>query len=179
MAIVLVLFILVMTSSQAVQLSKQRRWEMYLSAIKDKSTAPFYVLIKVKNLNTGVVKDLCTESPFLSGAIFRETKCNVFKADTIAMENKEMYFEFSSDSALWNIGFDNYTIEDLNAFKYRTNFDSITNEIKSGRMTDKGFLENESFKRNTINQLMYVHILLEKGIMVRRGCDTGNWIFFE
>lgn len=152
---------------------------MFIAAIRDQSTAPYYVLIKVKNLKTGLVKDICIEAPFLSGAIFRETNCDIYKADTIALENIDMYFEFSKDSALWNIGFDNYTKEELHAFENKTNFDSIANEIRIGRLTDQGFWENNSDKNPKKNQLMYVHILLEKGIMVRRGCVAGNYIYFD
>ena len=46
-------------------LTEKTRYAMFVKAIDDSSTAPYYVVIKVKNKKTGLVKEICTNPVFL------------------------------------------------------------------------------------------------------------------
>ena len=157
-------------------LTERTKYEMFVKAMDYNSTAPYYVVIKVKDKRTRLVKEICTEAPFLSGAIYRELKCGVFQSDSIAKTHKDRYFEFSKDSALWNIGFDLYSAKDLADYKSKIDIDSVVKDIKNGTIKDKTFLGKADRLKN---QRMFSHLLINQGIMVRRGCIAGNIISFE
>ena len=157
-------------------LTEKTKYVMFVKAIDDNSTAPYYVVIKVKDKKTGLVKEICTEAPFLSGAIYRELNCGVFQSDSIAKTHKDRYFEFSKDSALLNINFDLYSAKDLMDYKSKINIDSVIKDIRIGKLKDKTFLGKVDRLKN---QRMFSHLLINQGIMVRRGCVAGNIISFE
>ncbi len=157
-------------------LSEKTKYKMFVKAIDDNSTAPYYVVIKVKDMKAGIEKEICTEAPFLCGAIYKELNCNIFQSDSIAKTHSDRYFEFNNDSALWNISFDLYSAKDLADYKSTINMVSLINDIKSGEIKGKTFLD----KNNRLkNQRMFSHLLINQGIMVRRGCIAGNMISFE
>jgi hypothetical protein len=54
---------------------------MFCAALENQSTAPDFVVVIVKNLNTGEIKEICTEAPFVNGAIYRETGKFSFTTD--------------------------------------------------------------------------------------------------
>jgi hypothetical protein len=52
----------------------------------------------------------------------------------------------------------------------------VIKDIKNGKIKDTTFLDkNDRLK----NQRMFSHVLINQGIMVRRGCVAGNIISFE
>jgi hypothetical protein len=174
--ILIVLLPLILSFTLNSDLSEKTKYEMFVKAIDDNSTAPYYVVIKVKDMKTGLEKEICTEAPFLSGAIYREWNCGIFQSDSIAKTHKDRYFEFSKDSALWNISFDLYSSKDLADYKSKINIDTVIKDIKSGKIMEKTFLDKIDRLKN---QRMFSHLLINQGIMVRRGCIAGNIISFE
>ena len=62
-------------------ISETQKFKMFCAALENHSTAPNYVVVKVKNLNTGEVKEVCTEAPFVEGAIYRQTGKFSFQTD--------------------------------------------------------------------------------------------------
>lgn len=153
-------------SSTFGQVNDQTKYEMFCSALSNFSTAPDYLVVTVKNLNTGETKDICTEASFLNGAVYRET--GDFKISLDCKEHKDRYFEFKKDSAFWNISFDLYTTAELDSFAETINVNEITNQVKSGKLTSK------TFKGDRKEQIMFAHLMFNNGIMMNRGCLAGN-----
>ena len=146
------------------QVSEQRKFKMFCSALGNLSTAPNYIVVTVKNKNTGETKEVCTESNFLQGAMVRETG-----NWTITCKNYETrYFEFSKDSALWNISFDLYTKNELDKFAKTINVDEIVRQVKSNKLTSKIFMGDRK------EQIMFAHLMFNNGVMMTRGCIAGN-----
>lgn len=152
------------------------KYKMYVKGIETLSTAPYYVVIKIKNQNTNEIRELCTEAPFLSGAIAREYNCDFSQADSIAISHKDRYFEFSNDSALWNISYDLYSISDLENYEKSINLDKIVTDIKSKKLTSKTFPMSNKRKDK---QVMLAHLLFNEGVLTTRGCIAGNIVGFE
>lgn len=148
------------------QVDEQTKFKMFCSAFDNRSTAPNYLVVTVKNLNTNEKKEICTEAPFLNGAVFKET--GVFQIPLNCNEYKVRYFEFKEDSALWNISFDLYTSAELDSFAKTINASEITNQVKSGKLTSK------IFKGDRKEQRMFGHLMFNNGVMMTRGCIAGN-----
>jgi hypothetical protein len=147
------------------QVAERIMLEMYCSALENNSTAPNYVVVTVKNLKTGELKEICTEAPFLNGALDHETgKKSEFSCEIY----EERYFEFSNDSALWNISFDLYTLAELNNYAKTINVSEIIHNVKSAKLTRKTFTSNWK------EQIMFAHLMFNNGVMMTRGCITGN-----
>jgi hypothetical protein len=156
--------------------SENVKYEMFKKGLSTLSTAPYYVVIKVKNQNTNEIKEICTEAPFVEGAIFYQDKLDYLEANKVALSHKDRYFEFSNDSALLNINYDLYTIQDLEKYQKSINLDKIVSEIKSNKLTDMTFsISGKKIKQ----QVMLAHLLFNNGIMTTRGCIAGNMISFE
>lgn len=135
------------------------------------STAPYYVVAMIKNRNTGEVKELCSEAPFIKGALHREFEKDYdysFNLDSTTTR----YFELSKDSALWNISFDLYTQKELLLYKETLNIDSIITILKEKKHSSIQF---SPYSADSKEQIMYAHIMFDYGIMMRRGCEAGNY----
>jgi len=150
------------------QISEETKQAMFCASFENKSTAPNYVVCKVKDLHTGNVKEICCEAPFLRGSVRRETGKNID-----CQNNTTRYFEFSIDSALWNISFNLYTEEELNNYAKTLNVDKIIKDVKSGEMTSQTFMGARK------EQIMFAHIMINNGIMVTRGCEAGNICYLQ
>src|SRR4051812_10225611 len=97
------------------------KFRMFCSACKKgfSTTSDDWVVIRVKNLTTGETKEVCTTPNFISGALYKET--NLFALGIDCSLYTKRNFEFSNDSALWNIGFANYSFAELKAFEKKVN----------------------------------------------------------
>jgi hypothetical protein len=164
MKIILTLGICLIQLIGFTQINEKTRFEMFCSAINNFSTSPNYVVINVKNLNTGEVKEICTEAPFIRGALGHETGNWTLNCESY----KTRQFEFSKDSSLMNIGFDNYTKKELEIYSKTINVSEIVNQVKSGKLTSK------TFQGDKKEQLMFAHLMYNNGIMMKRGCLAGN-----
>jgi len=174
--VILVLILSFFSFTIISDVSDSTKYKMYVKGLETFSTAPYYVVIKIKNQNTNEIKELCTEAPFLSGAIKREFDCDYSQTDSIAISRKNRYFEFSNDSALWNMSYDLYTMSDLEKYKKSINLDEIVADIKSKQLKSKTFPMSDNKKDK---QVMLAHLLFNKGILTRRGCIAGNIVSFE
>jgi len=151
-------------STASAQVDEQTRFRMFCAALHNSSTAPNYIVVAVRNIMTGETKEICTEAPFIEGAVGRE-KGNW----TINCKNhKARYFEFSNDNALANIGFDLYTKNDLDDYAKSINVADIVQQVKSGKLTSRTFAGEES------EQIMFAHLMFNNGVMMTRGCIAGN-----
>ena len=72
------------------------------------STAPDFLVVQIKNLNTGEVKEICTDNSSLYWALMQDRKSSDFEAITKELLNNsfERYFEISDKEALERIQFD-------------------------------------------------------------------------
>lgn len=147
------------------QVDEQTKFDMFCAALANLSTAPNYIVVTVKNLKTQEVKEICTEAPFIEGAMGHETG-----EWTINCKNhKKRYFEFSKDSALWNISFDLYTKTELENFAKTIDIPKIVKQIKSGKLKTKTFKDGDGNE-----QIMFAHLMFNNGVMMTRGCVAGN-----
>lgn len=146
------------------QVDDQTKFKMFCSALDNFSTAPNYIVVTVKNKKTGETKEVCTEAPFIQGAMGRETGDWTFNYKNY----KTRYFEFSRDSALWNISFDLYTKDDLDRYAMTINVTEIVKQVKSGKLTSKTFMGDRK------EQIMFAHLMFNNGVMMTRGCIAGN-----
>ena len=152
----------------------------FVIAYNNKSTAPNYIVFKAKDLNSGLTKEICSEAPFLSGAIHKElgiqfdTK-GTESVDSLILNNRQKVFEFKSVDALNNIDF----------FEYPDSNRVI--QIAKGLDLDyyfKKFGKNDTpelkyFEYDTgFVQLTFTHIMFNCGILTRRDCEAGNNIYF-
>ncbi|HTN21286.1 MAG TPA: hypothetical protein VL125_12465 [Pelobium sp.] len=157
------LFGLVFLNTKA-QVNELTKFKMFCSALDNDSTEPNYIVVTVKDKNTGKTKEICTEAPFIMGAVGQETGNG-----NIDLKNyKSRYFEFSKDSALMNISFDLYTKNELDAFKRKINVPNIVQQVKNG------ILKSETFIGDRKEQIMFAHLMFNNGIMMTRGCVAGN-----
>ena len=75
--LILIFTILFFTSCKEVveyeqSLSDEELYPNYVKAIKNESTFQNFLVIKVKNLNNGEIREYCTKGNFLKGALHRE-----------------------------------------------------------------------------------------------------------
>ena len=86
----------------------------YLNVIKEVSTAPGFVVIKVKNMQNGKIKEICTDVTSLYLSLQQEYQSE-FKMiyDTLAARSKDRLIEISSTDALERLDFDRYNAKDL------------------------------------------------------------------
>jgi hypothetical protein len=151
----------------------------YVTAIKNESTFQYFLVVKVKNLNNGMTREYCTKANFLKGALYREYKLDynnkgISKEYSLAVDNKDRYFEFKNDSAIWNIGgVWEYSIYDLAKLEKKTNFDKLAAQI---RKTGKWSKEINDEK----TMLMYAHALFNRGILTGESdCFGGTLVYID
>jgi hypothetical protein len=150
--------------SAKAQVDEQTKFKMFCSALHNLSTSPTYIVISVKNKNLGETKEICTEAPFIRGAMASENGNSSINCKNY----KNRYFEFSKENALSNINFDLYTENELNNFAKSINIIDIIQQVKNGKLTTK------TFNGNRKEQIMFAHLMFNNGIMMTRGCIAGN-----
>ncbi len=134
---------------------------------KSGSTSRDYVVVKVKNTKTGALKEICVTLNLLEGAMWRER--SLF--GRINCEgNSKRYFEFSEDSALSNIGFNEYSTSKLSTFQKQLNIDSIVKQIKMGKLYSVNFGKNERY---------FAHVMFNNGVVTTSGCFGTSVFFFN
>jgi|GEM_PF-838776 len=138
------------------------KYENYSEAVKRQGTLNFFIVIKVKDLNTNVTREICTKGNFLMGALTREynivnDSAGIDSLYEIALANKTRYFEFADTSALNNLGLDNYSDADFKEFEQSNSIDSLILEIKDKKW-EKWIPEDK-------DMLLYAHALFNRGIL--------------
>lgn len=107
----------------------------YLAAIENTSNFSYFTVIKVKNLQTGTVKEICTKGKFLLGAIHQELNLGYEegdekKAHEFAKSKKGRYFEFKNPDALENISFREYNPKLVSSLKTKYKLDELIATIQ-------------------------------------------------
>ncbi|WDO12822.1 hypothetical protein MH928_16045 [Flavobacterium sp. WW92] len=147
----------------------------YIAAINNGSTFQYHLVIKLKNLNTGEIREVCTEGNFLQGALHREYDLaydeeGVEKAIKLAIENKKRYYEFKNDSAIINIGSEDYTMKELEKLEKKINFDSLATQIKAKKKWAIA-LDNKEM-------MMYAHALFNRGVLTGENNCMGGRLYY-
>jgi hypothetical protein len=102
----------------------------YLKVIKTGiSTAPDFIVVKIKDLNTGESKEICTTANFFFGALSKEQIPGFNKSymEYLLSKSADRTFELKKSDALKNIGFFNYHLQN------ETHIDSL---IKNNHLRD-------------------------------------------
>lgn len=115
-----------------------------------------YIVVKVKNLNTNEIKEVCTSPGFLDYALRKEFKK---QNNQKLLRNKELYFELKDTAALNNIGFNLYTNEELKSYGEKIEIDSLTNKI----LSKKDFSFGKFKEHRELNML--AHLLFNRKIL--------------
>lgn len=149
-------------------------------AYNNKSTTPSYIVFKAKDLNTGVIKEICCEAPFLSGAMHREfnieydTKGTEY-IDSIILENRLEIFEFINKKALNNISFSEYPDkESIDRIASKNDLDYYNDRFGANDSIKYMHFENDT----GFVQESFAHIMFKCGIITSRDCIAGNNIWF-
>jgi hypothetical protein len=149
----------------------------FLAAVQNSSTFSYFTVIKVKDLNTGVIKDICTKGNFVAGAIHRELNLGYDTsgqriAFDFAKSKKDRYFEFKNKKALDNISFSDYKTKLLDKISTEYNFDKVVEIIKN----DKDF----SISLSKDEMKAFAHILFNKGYLTgENNCWGGALVYVD
>lgn len=147
------------------KINLQLKQKMLDRSFANNSTAPNFVVIIATDKISGKTKEVCTEAPFVEGGIER----NIGKEKN--QTYKSQHFYFNTKSALNNIGFYEYTYDEL--LEYGQNKEVrliVADVLKSGK--DIQF----NFQNSRKQQFMFAHILFNNGIMCTRGDVAGNFM---
>lgn len=148
---------------------------------EDESTAPYYVVITVVNDSTGVSRVVCTEAPFLLGAIHIERRIPYSDRGSkhvwiIALSTKGRIFHFSNPKVLDNMPI---RYSDGLLLTARGSVGSIaTDELVADLATEHSpvheFYRSRKGDDRLAHKLAIAHVLLERGLFVRRGCVVDD-----
>jgi hypothetical protein len=144
----------------------------FLAAIQNSSTFSYFTVIKVKNLNTGETKEICTTGKFILGALHIELNAGYSdkeeqKVLNFAKSKTSRYFEFRKKKALANILFFNYAPALVAKIQTEYNFDDSVTVIK----------RNKRFSIQLPDDKMkaFAHVLFNKGVMTgENDCFGGS-----
>lgn len=155
-------------------------WALYEKAIKTDSTAPNYVLITVVDTKANRSYVICTEAPFLLAAIHHEqdiefNEAGSRRAEAFALKQKNRIFQFSKPGSLKNIEprYPERILNEVREILKRYSNDELIRGF-TGKKTELSKLYNEQSEhlygayRDAI-----AHVLLERGLLPRRGCSAG------
>jgi hypothetical protein len=159
---------------------ESKSYELFVRAIENNSTAPNYVLITVVNDKTKEARLICTEAPFLLGAIHRELQISyeaagVCKVITLALSQKDRVFHFSRKDALKNIQppYNEKNLAEMRvALKHLSDEEIRKGFTGYGKELDKLYIDLPGDLYRAYRSAI-AHVLLERGLLPRRGCIAG------
>jgi hypothetical protein len=157
------------------------RNKLFEIAYKNQNTSsPSDLVFIARNLNTGETKEICTEAPFLSGAMHHEfgmghdLKSSQF-IDSLILGNSKRVYEFKEKKALENISFNEYpSKEKIEEIASELDLEDFIKDFGSNENVKfMEFKEDEYFL-----QLSFCHIMFKCGIITSRSSVGGNTIWF-
>lgn len=149
----------------------------FLAAIQNRSTFSYFTVVKVKDLNTGLTKEICAKGNFVAGTLHREFNVGYARGGKqkifdLAKSKQDRYFELQNKEALNNISFFDYSSELIDKIKAKYDFDKITEIIK----------RDESFSIQLSDDEMkaFAHILFNQGFLTgENNCFGGKLEFVD
>ncbi|MDI9256866.1 hypothetical protein [Flavobacterium sedimenticola] len=165
-------FLLTLLSFNSRQDLENDKYLNYLTAARNAgSTYSFNLVIKYKNLNSGIVREICVESDQLIYAICDENNLqfpeNSDKIDSIVVSKKDRYFEFKDTAAINRLTFEEYSIEEFEEFNRKVDFKKVVKEIKQKKKVNP--------TGNPKAHQMYAHALFNLGILTGQNDCMGGW----
>lgn len=148
-----------------------------LFAIKNVLTFSYFTVIKVKNLNNGEIKEICTKGNFLSGALHTELRADYdikgeSKIINFVKNNKKRYFEFKNKKALNNISFFEYDSKQCTKIQKKYNFDKVVESIEKTRKFE--------IKLSGKEMSLFAHLLFNKGYLTgENDCFGGTLVYVD
>ncbi len=144
----------------------------YATAIKK----GYFLVVKIKNLNTGETREICTKGNLFEGALHREygigyDSIERKKVKDIALENKTRCFEFKNDSAINNMSPQEYTMNNLSELEKQINFDKLAKKIKKKKKWTSKMLSDSEIK-------MFAHALFNRGILTWESNCWGGKLYY-
>jgi hypothetical protein len=163
-ALAVVFMVMFLTSfTKSNEVSEATKQKMFCKAFESmNSTSHDYTVIHVKNSKTGVSKDVCVTVNLICGALTREAHDGMLYLGVDCKKYHDRSFVFANDSALWNIGFNDYSEEELKEVAKKNNVDSMVQQIKTGRMRHISF--------NYADKKYIAHLLFDRGVIATSGC---------
>ena len=152
-----------------VDCKKTFREQYFYTALANFSSSPNYLIAKVKDANSGVVKEICTDSQSLGGAIISEYRTG-FLDSLLAKKPCNPVLVFKHNDNLESIGFFNYN---------PTILDSLRKEIPKSVFDSISILPRfESFKKiwsfsKELESSYFEHLMIENEIGCKRDDETG------
>lgn len=119
------------------------------------SMAPYYVVITVTDLKTGLTKELCVEYYAIESAIQKD-------GGNAEINEKKRLFKFKSDEALRTVGFFTFSHD-----KMAECLDGITTEYLKKKWKEDYINFTNTFSGEC--QKYYAYLLFKNGIMSKRG----------
>lgn len=149
----------------------------FIAAVGNTSTFSYFTVIKVTDLNTGQMKEICTKGNFVAGAIHRELNVGydsggLNKVLRFAKSKRDRSFEFKNKEALNNISFYDYDAGLVDKIQKKYNFDKIVKSIK----------QDEKFVIELFEEEMkpFAHVLFNRGYLTgENNCFGGQLRYVE
>ena len=159
-------------SSTTDSLGRALEYEKYLnfvSAIENSSTFNYFTVATVKDLTSGVTKEICVKGNFLSGAVHQELNIDYdregMKEVVEYMKAKRnRYFEFRKKEALENISFYEYDPTVVGTINIDFDFPKL--------VADDGYPVN--FSEGKMEA--YAHFLFNKGYLTGENSCFGGML---
>lgn len=150
---------------------------LFLQAIKNDSTTTNYVLIHVVNEKTGKTKLVCTEAPFLLGALHKQHNlkydpAGVQQALALATSQSDLVFHFTKSAAIENLAqyHSPEQVAEMRAALKPYSDRQLPALFKGdGKGLDQLYMaDGKSSYKGAIAQ-----VLLERGLLPERQCRSG------
>ena len=156
---------------------ESEKFSNFLTAITNNSTFSYFTVIKVKNVNSGETKEICTKGNFVSGALHTELGADYdTRGEQIvlnfAKKSKDRYFEFKNKKALNNVSFFDYEPNQLAKIQMKYNLEKTIEVIKKKKKFELKIPEKE--------MITFAHLLFNKGYMTgENDCFGGTIIYVD
>lgn len=149
---------------------------MFESAMKNQSTSPDYIVIKLIDLNTNEEKEICCESTDLDYALTLDSMSTNLK--NIQYDKTGIpIFKFNTANALKHLRFYTYNKEVVDSI-YKTSSNELIDSIKK-EFEETGYsklLEQHTAK---FSENYFEHYLYLNGILSHRDCESGFTVLNE
>ncbi len=146
---------------------------MFRKAVAHSTTAPYYVLLSIRDGRDGSTRMVCTDAPFLLGALHREhalgwDEAGRREALTLALASEDFTFTLSKPDALANVSA-HYSPEVLAEVRQRlrTRTDA---QLRRAKTLEPIYVEKTGPAWRAYRDAT-AHVLLERGIL----CGHGDW----
>lgn len=151
--------------------NSQLLYRNYVSALLNKSSFQYYLVVRVADAGNNEVREFCTLGTLFRNALHKEWKIDFDELSeklvlAKAQMNEPRLFDFKNKEALDYLGLDLYSTIELKELEKGIDFAKLAKEIKAQKIWRKDFGDNDKLMR------MYAHALFNQGILT--GEDIAN-----